>query len=124
LTVLIGSFYARWLRRLSRQSNDVQAKSNAIGTEALSNVSTVQAFVHEAQEVDRYGKVVDQAASLAQKFGIAIGLFQGLSIMALNGTVLGVLCLGGYLVGSSEMSTGNVASFVTTAYGVQHSLGA
>eukprot|EP01122_Echinamoeba_exundans_P012165 TRINITY_DN5034_c0_g1_i1.p1 TRINITY_DN5034_c0_g1~~TRINITY_DN5034_c0_g1_i1.p1 ORF type:complete len:785 (-),score=131.11 TRINITY_DN5034_c0_g1_i1:17-2371(-) len=123
LTVSIGSIYARWLRRLSRESNDLNARANAVGQESLANVNTVQAFCAEKREVQRYSSLADRAAYLAQKFGIAIGAFQGLSIVALNGTVLGVLCLGGHLVGSSELTTGDLTSFVATAYSVQHALG-
>jgi ATP-binding cassette, subfamily B (MDR/TAP), member 8 len=123
LTVSIGSIYARWLRRLSRESNDLNAKASSVGQESLANVNTVQAFCAEKREVERYSSLADRAAYLAQKFGIAIGAFQGLSIVALNGTVLGVLCLGGHLVGSSELTTGDLTSFVATAYSVQSALG-
>lgn len=123
LTVSIGSIYAKYLRKLSRDSNDLSARANAVGQESLANVNTVQAFSAEQREVHRYTAIANRAAALAQKFGIAIGAFQGLSIVALNGTVLGVLCFGGMLVGSSELSTGDLTSFVATAYSVQQAMG-
>ena len=41
-----------------------------------------------------------------QHLGVGIGVFQGLTNIALNGIVLGVICTGGYLVTTHEINPG------------------
>uniref|UniRef100_A0A665X3G6 Mitochondrial potassium channel ATP-binding subunit n=1 Tax=Echeneis naucrates TaxID=173247 RepID=A0A665X3G6_ECHNA len=115
---LIGSF----LRKLSRRAQEQVAKATGVADEALGNVRTVKAFAMEEQELQLYSCEVDKSCEVNENLGAGIAVFQGLSNIALNCIVLGTIFAGGTLISNSEMSPGDLMSFLVASQTVQKSL--
>lgn len=69
-----------------------------------------------------YAREVDQSSRANQLLGIGIGVFQGLSNIALNGVVLGTLYIGGHLVSSHQIQAGDLMSFLAATQTIQRSV--
>lgn len=121
--VSIGSLYARFLRRLSRASKDANARAIACANEATTAVSTVQAFVGENREIERHALHLNRSVHMAQRFGLALGFFKGISTAGVSGILVGVLLYGGHLVSLGKLSVGDLSAFVVVASSIQSSLG-
>ncbi|GFR30602.1 mitochondrial potassium channel ATP-binding subunit [Trichonephila clavata] len=76
----------------------------------------------EDSEKKLYNDQIELVQKINSKLGIGIGLFQGLANLALNGVVLGVLCVGGSLMCTSEMTPGSMMSFLVATQTIQKSL--
>lgn len=115
IVVLPVMALARRLRKQSRTSQDTLADSNAVATEVLQQVATVQALNQTERETQRFAdrcEVTFDAARLrirtrAALLFCAIGLaFAGLTA---------VLWLGARAVGAGDMTAGQLAQFVMYA---------
>lgn len=122
--VLIGAFMGASLRYYSRKAQDQMAHATSFANEAIGNVRTVRAFAMEQTEFDAYSDEVEKAKDLNQALGIGIGAFQGMTNIALNGIVLGMIYCGGFLVSSQNMRPGDLMSFLVASQVVQRSLAA
>ena len=91
---------------------DSLAKAGEIAEETISGVRTVRAFSREPFESRRYGDAAWAAFALARKRVVAIALFLGASSFAAYGAVVLVLWYGGRLVARSDMSVGELTSFI------------
>lgn len=121
--VTVGSMLGSVLRQLSRTSQAQVAKSTAVADEAIGNVRTVRAFAMEAAETRLFEDEVRRSSRLNQLLGVGIGLFHGLSNVALNGLVLGALYTGGYLMSQNEITAGDLMTFMVATQTIQRSLG-
>lgn len=122
ILVLTGSYIGSGLRRLSKKAQHQVAKSSAVADEAIGNIRTVRAFAMEDREKDLFNEETDKATKLNKQLGYSIGAFQGLSNIALNGIVLGVLCAGGSLMADSHLRPGDLMAFLVAAQTIQRSL--
>ena len=57
--------FGRWVRTLSRSSQDRIADTSARAGETLNAVQTVQAFTHEDIERREFGRAVEDARSMS-----------------------------------------------------------
>lgn len=117
-----GSVMGSTLRQLSRQAQAQVSKSTAVADEAISNVRTVRAFAMEDRELEAFTREVDHSSHLNQTLGTGIGIFQGLSNVALNGMVLGTLYVGGYFMSHHSVKAGDLMSFLVATQTIQRSL--
>jgi ATP-binding cassette subfamily B (MDR/TAP) protein 8 len=90
-----------------------------VAQEAISNIRTVRAFANEDQVNKRYGNEVFESYQLSKRMGILIGTFQGLSTLALYGSVMFVLLYGGTLVNSGELTSGSLTSYMLYTINLQ-----
>ncbi|GFS43568.1 mitochondrial potassium channel ATP-binding subunit [Trichonephila inaurata madagascariensis] len=120
--VLGGTFIGRTLRKMSKYAQSQIAQASAVADEAIGNVKTVRSFAMEDSEKKLYNDQIELVQKINSKLGIGIGLFQGLANLALNGIVLGVLCVGGSLMYTSEMTPGSMMSFLVATQTIQKSL--
>ena len=63
--IVAALIFGRFIRNLSKQSQDQLADSNSIVQETLLGISNVKAFVNEYYEANRYGQKLNKAVSLA-----------------------------------------------------------
>jgi ATP-binding cassette subfamily B protein len=104
--------FGRWVRKLSRASQDSIADTSARGTETLNAVPTVQAFTQEAHERRAFGAAVERAFSYARErtraraILTAVAIFTAFSSLATVGMVGIHDMLGGHLSG------GDVIAFI------------
>ncbi len=116
--------WGRALRRLARQAQDALADASAVAEETLSGIRTVRAFVAERTEVDRYSAAVERAYELqARRIHVAAFFMSSVSTAGFAVITL-VLWYGGKMVLASEMSIGDLTSFLVYTMMVAFSMGA
>jgi ABC-type multidrug transport system fused ATPase/permease subunit len=110
--VLFALIFGKFIRRLSKKTQDELAAANVIVEETLQSISTVKSFVGEAYEANRYGKGLEKVVRVALAAAKYRGAFISFIIFALFGGIVGVMWYGASLVASGEMSVGELVSFV------------
>ncbi|MEO6155466.1 MAG: ABC transporter transmembrane domain-containing protein, partial [Thermomonas sp.] len=108
-------FGARLIRKVSRSSQDRVADANALATETLGAVRTVQAHAREAYERDRFASAVATAVGIARKRIGAQALMTGFTITLFFGAITLVLWSGAHDVLAGRMSAGTLIQFVLYA---------
>ena len=108
-------FFGRRVRRLSRASQDRVADSSAIAQETLSAITTVQAYVRERWESQRFGQSVEQSFNTALRRIQARAWLTALVILLVFGAIVLVLWLGAQAVLEGSMSAGQLAQFLLYA---------
>jgi hypothetical protein len=85
---LIG--FGRWVRTLSRKSQDKIAGTSAHAAETLNAVNTVQAFTREDYERDRFAAATEDSFKIAVKRTFARSAMTAVAIFAVFGCIAGV----------------------------------
>ena len=109
--IVIAMFFGRFIRKLSRKTQDQLAAANVIVEETLQSIHIVKAFTSEVTEVLRYRKSLDDVVKTAIKTAKFRGLFISFIIIALFGGIVGVMWKGATLV-QEGMEVGDLFSFV------------
>jgi len=110
--VIIAMVFGKFIRKLSKSTQDELADANVIVEETLQSITTVKSFVGEAFESSRYGAGLNRVVNVALKAAKYRGAFISFIIFALFGGIVAVMWYGASLVGSGEMSVGELISFV------------
>jgi len=110
--VLFAMVFGRFIRKLSKKTQDELAAANVIVEETLQSIVTVKSFVGEAYESARYGSGLGKVVGVALTTAKYRGAFISFIIFALFGGIVGVMWYGASLVASGEMSVGELVSFV------------
>ena len=108
--------FGRWVRKLSRQSQDSLADTSARGTETLNAVPTVQAFTMENYERREFGAAVERAFGFAQSRTKARAMLTAVAIFTAFASLATVALVGLHDVIAGRMTGGEVAQFIF--YGV------
>ncbi len=109
--VLVG----RWLRRLSRETQDRVADASAVAGEILNAVPTVQAFTQERAESRRFDASVEAGfQSAVRRTRVRSAMTAGI-ISGVFGAIVFVLWLGAQAVTAGQMTAGDLASFILYA---------
>ncbi|KAM4771660.1 ATP-binding cassette sub-family B member 10, mitochondrial isoform 2-T2 [Rhinophrynus dorsalis] len=120
---IVAVIYGRYLRKLSRMTQDALAETTKIAEERIGNIRTVRAFGKELLEIKKYDNKVDYVLHLANKEALARAAFFGLTGLSGNMMVLAVLYKGGILTGAAHMTVGELSSFLMYAFWVGISIG-
>ncbi|MFN3757840.1 MAG: ABC transporter ATP-binding protein [Algoriphagus aquaeductus] len=110
--ILIAMVFGKFIRRLSKKTQDELAAANVIVEETLQSITTVKSFVGESYESNRYSKSLEKVLGVALTTAKYRGAFISFIIFALFGGIVGVMWYGASLVASGEMSVGELVSFV------------
>jgi subfamily B ATP-binding cassette protein MsbA len=112
--VAVGAifFFGRRLRKMSTSVQDKVAEATALAEEALSQIRTVQSFVQEGQERERYGSRIRQAVSAAITRAQVRGVFFGVITFATFSAIVIVLWQGGRLVLDGQLTPGTLFTFM------------
>jgi len=103
---------ARWVRRLSRTSQDRVADVSSYAGESLSAITTVQAFNHEAIDRQAFRERVESAFEAAGQRILARALLTGTVMLLVFAAVGLILWQGGHAVLAGDLSGGQLAAFV------------
>lgn len=120
---VLAVIYGRYLRKLSKATQDSLAEATQLAEERIGNIRTIRAFGKEMTEVEKYTSRVDQLLQLARKEALARAGFFGAAGLSGNLIVLSVLYKGGLLLGSTHMTVGELSSFLMYAFWVGLSIG-
>ena len=86
---------------------------NASVQENLTAIRVVKAFVREPYEKEKFARVNDDLTEAAVRAGSVASLMMPGMTLVLNATMIAVIWLGGRMVGSGNMLTGELMSFIS-----------
>jgi ATP-binding cassette subfamily B protein len=104
--------FGRRVRSLSRQSQDRIADVGSYVAETLTQIKTVQAYNHQAEDRRRFAQTVEQAFDTARQRILQRALLITLVIVLVLGAVAVMLWVGGMDVIAGRISAGELAAFV------------
>lgn len=107
--------YGRYLRNITKQTQDCLAKSTEVAEERISNIRTVKAFGQELKEITMYAESVFDVFKLAKKEALARAIFFGFTGLSGNVIMLSVLYSGGMMMTDAQISVGDLTSFLLYA---------
>uniref|UniRef100_A0A673IC01 Transporter 1, ATP-binding cassette, sub-family B (MDR/TAP) n=1 Tax=Sinocyclocheilus rhinocerous TaxID=307959 RepID=A0A673IC01_9TELE len=109
---IIPEFSGQFYQKLSVQVQESLAKANDVATETFSSMKTVRSFANEDGETERYRKCLEDTYALnkVEAAGYAASTWtNSMSSLALK---VSILYYGGRLVTGSDVSSGDLVSFV------------
>lgn len=112
LLVVTAMFFGRFIRKLSKATQDELAAANVIVEETLQSIATVKSFTGEEFESRRYGTGLERVVNVALKAAGFRGAFISFIIFVLFGGIVAVIWYGASLVSAGAMSVGDLVSFV------------
>ncbi len=112
LLVVGALLFGRFIRKLSKKTQDQLANTNIIVEETMHTIAVVKSFTNELFEIVRYRKSLKNVVDTAIHAARYRGLFISFTILALFGGIVGVIWYGGILVQSGEITVGLLLSFV------------
>ncbi|HEY4323329.1 MAG TPA: ABC transporter transmembrane domain-containing protein [Mucilaginibacter sp.] len=121
--IVIAVFFGRFIRKLSRQTQDKLAESNIVVEETLQGIASVKAFVNEAFEAGRYDRILRDVVKLAVKGAKFRGFFASFIIFCLFGAIAAVIWYGSVMVSNGQLTIGKLTEFVILGIFVAASMG-
>jgi ABC-type multidrug transport system fused ATPase/permease subunit len=120
---IITMFFAKYIRKLSKEVQDKVAESNVIVGESLQGIANVKSFTNESYEINRYGNKVTEIMKLAIRGGIARGSFFSFIIFCLFGAIIFIVWYGIQLTLNGTISATDMISFLMYTVFVAASIG-
>ena len=116
--------FGRWVRTLSRRSQDRLADTSAHASETLNAVQTVQAFTHETLERKAYSRAVEGSFDVAVLRTRARAVMTAVIIFAAFSSIAGVGWVGAQDIIAHRMTGGLLLQFIIYALLVGGGVGA
>jgi ATP-binding cassette subfamily B protein len=110
--VISALVFGRYIRRLSKKTQDKLAEANVVVEESFQSISIVKAFTNERFEIARYSHALNELVSVAIQSARYRGLFISFIIFAVFGGIVAVGWYGANLVQTNSISVGELFSFV------------
>jgi ABC transporter fused permease/ATP-binding protein len=110
--VILAFVFGRYIRKLSKRTQDELASANVVVEETLQSIQVVKAFASELFESLRYGRALRRVVDIAIKTAVYRGLFISFIIFALFGGIVAVMWYGASLVAEGSLSVGDLLSFI------------
>jgi ABC-type multidrug transport system fused ATPase/permease subunit len=110
--VVAAMFFGKFIRNLSRKTQDKLAEANITAEESLQLITVVKAFANEAFEVARYNKSLNDTVNVAIRSSRFRGLFISFIIFAIFGAIVSITWYGASLVASDDITIGELLAFV------------
>lgn len=121
--ILVAMFFGKYIRRLSRQTQDALAETNVVVEETLQSIQVVKAFTNEFLESLRYNRGIGQVVDLAIKTAQYRGIFVSFLISAVFGGIVLVLWYGAKLVAADAMTVGDLLQFIIYTFFIGGAIG-
>jgi ABC transporter fused permease/ATP-binding protein len=112
VVAITAVIFGRYIRKLSKVTQDKVAESNTIVEETMQAIATVKAFANEFFETLRHKKSTEAVVKQAIKGGKARGAFISFIIFCMFGAIVGVIWRASILVADGELSSGKMFGFV------------
>jgi len=111
---IIAVFFGRFIRKLSKKSQDEAASSNVVIEENLSGISNVKSFTNEAFALLKFQKSIDEIKRLNVKAGLWRGVFVSFIVFCLFGAIVFIVWRGLLMTQGPhpELSSENFYSFI------------
>jgi ABC transporter fused permease/ATP-binding protein len=112
LIVVVAFIFGRYIRKLSKQTQDALADANVIVDETFQAINVVKAFTNEHYESKRFAGGIDKVVDFALLAAKYRGAFISFVIFGLFGGIVLVLWYGSVLVSQGEMTIGDLTAFI------------
>lgn len=124
--LVVGSalFFGRRLRRMTTAVQDKVADATAAAEEAFSQIRTVQSFVQEPAERQRYGERIGESVRAALVRAQIRGVFFGVLTFSTFVGIVIVLWQGGLLVLAGQLTPGELVQFLLYTITIAAAIGA
>ncbi|MDX1627970.1 MAG: ABC transporter transmembrane domain-containing protein [Fulvivirga sp.] len=110
--VIAALIFGKFIKKLSKKTQDKLADANVIVEETLQAVNVVKAFSNELREAARYKRSLKEVVTTALKAATYRGALISFIIFVLFGGIVGVIWYGASLVQSGDITIGELVSFV------------
>lgn len=110
--VILALVFGKYIRKLSRKTQDTLAEANIVVEESLHSIAVVKAFTNEVLEILRYKKSLTEVVKIALRTARYQGLFISFMILTIFGGIVAVGWYGALLVQQGELNVGELFSFV------------
>ena len=124
LVVLPVILVSRRVRSLSRTSQDRLADVGSHVSEIFRHIKIVQAFNHEASDINKFAQVVEGALAVALQRVWVRAVLIAVVMMLVFGAIAVLVWIGGQDVLSGRTSAGELVAFIFYAFIVAGSVGA
>lgn len=112
VVVIIALFFGKFIRKISKEVQDITAQNNVIVEEAVSGIVNVKAFTNEAFESERYTENARYLKKESIKRGYWRGAFSSFIIVCLFGAIVWLIFLGLGMVQEGNMAIGELFNFM------------
>jgi ATP-binding cassette, subfamily B, bacterial len=110
--VIAAIVFGKYIRKLSKKTQDKLAEANVVVEESLQSVFIVKAFTNELFEINRYTRSLKEVVAVAIQSARYRGFFISFIIFALFGGIVAVGWYGAKLVSENAITVGELFSFV------------
>jgi ABC-type multidrug transport system fused ATPase/permease subunit len=110
--VIAALFFGKFIRKLSKKTQDQLASANVIVEETLQSIAVVKSFTNELFEIVRYKKSLTEVVKTSIHASKYRGLFISFTILALFGGIVAVSWYGAYLLQNGQSTVGELFSFI------------
>ena len=110
--VISALIFGKYIRKLSRKTQDKLAEANVVVEESLQSIFIVKAFTNELFEINRYTRSLREVVNVALQSARYRSLFISFIIFALFGGIVAVGWFGASLVQSNAITVGELFSFI------------
>lgn len=112
LLVIAAIVFGKFIRKISKKSQDELALTNIIVEETFQSIQAVKSFTNESYEVNRYTSSLNKVIDAALKAATMRGAFVSFVIFALFGGIVGVVWYGAALVAQGDMILADLLTFI------------
>ena len=110
--VVAAIVFGKFIRKISKKSQDELAATNIIVEETFQSIQAVKSFTNESYEVNRYTSSLNRVIEAALKAATMRGAFVSFVIFALFGGIVGVVWYGAELVAQGDMILADLLTFI------------
>lgn len=112
IMVITALVFGKFIKKLSKTTQDKLANANVIVEETLQSIHVVKAFTNELREATRYSNTLKEVVNTALKAATYRGALISFIIFVLFGGIVGIIWYGASLVQSGDLTIGELVSFV------------
>ena len=111
VVALIGIFFGKYIKKLSKDAQADIAEANGVVDETLHGIASVKAYANEFFEIARYTKSIDSSVSTSIKNAKWRGTFIGLIMFASGSAIVSIVWYGLHMVQMGEITIGGLLQF-------------
>lgn len=112
VVIALAVIFGKYIRKLSKKTQDELASSNIIVEETLQAIQAVKSFTSELLEIKKYNASQTAVVRIALRSAVFRGLFISFVIFTLFGGIVAVIWYGASLVKEGSITIGELISFI------------
>ena len=110
--VIAALIFGKYIRKISKKSQDELANTNIIVEETFQSITAVKSFTNERWEINRYRESLEKVVKQALLAATFRGGFVSFVIFALFGGIVAVVWFGARLVANGDIILADLLTFI------------